>query len=108
MRTLSYIVTFWLSLLWASHAFADNHEYQSSQNLIFKEFNLFEFILENYTYISYDLISEEGDFLNVLYKYAPTKTQNELLFALRLQLADAKSIAEFSRAAVEIIGAKVT
>jgi hypothetical protein len=103
MALLTYLVVFHFFLSGASEALSEEIENDPPPNLLYEEFSLFEFILINYTSISYDLLAGEGYFLDVLYRQAPGKGEAELYSALKQLLDSAQTIPEFTRAAVDIL-----
>jgi len=78
-----------------------NDEYHN--NLVYEDFILFDFVLENYVSISYDLLSGQGDFLDVLYRQAPDRAEAELYLLLNNLLKTAQTIPEFTRSVVQVL-----
>ena len=71
-----------------------------SVTFLYEPFILFDFLLNNYSYISYDLINGEGDYLDVLCEHSTAeKGRMQLLNELKFLLLSEKTIADFSRAA---------
>ena len=74
-----------------------------SEGFVFQSFDTFEFILENYAHLSYDLVEGRGAYLDTLYSISTYIDNKELYLQLKAALRDSNSIAQFVKSAVRII-----
>jgi len=74
-----------------------------SEGFIFQSFDTFEFILENYAHLSYDLVEGQGAYLDTLYSISTYIDNKELYLQLKAALRDSNSITQFVKSAVRII-----
>ena len=74
-----------------------------SEGFVFQSFDTFEFILENYAHLSYDIVEGKGAYLDALYSISTYIDNKELYLQLKAALRDSNSITEFVKASVRII-----
>lgn len=106
MSYKTFIPTLFVLLFATTEVFSNENDHKYRDNLAHEDFTIFDFVLENYAFISYDLLSGGGDFLDVLYRQAPEKSEAELYLLLSNLLITAQTIPEFTRSAVDILKAQ--
>lgn len=78
-------------------------EKDKTHNLLFIEYDVFEFVLINYTNITRDVIMGDGEYLNALYKYSQCHKPEYIFKSLKSSLLKPHSIADFSRYSAELL-----
>ena len=78
-------------------------EKDKTRNLLFIEYDVFEFVLINYTNITHDVIMGDGEYLNALYQYSHCQKSEYIFKSLKESLLRPHSIANFSRYSAELL-----
>jgi hypothetical protein len=98
-----YYIPLLIQLFLFELAHAENNK---THNLLFSEYNVFEFVLINYSNITHDVIMGDGEYLNALYQYSQCHQSEYIFKSLKDSLLKPHSIADFSRYSAELLNCK--
>ena len=105
MPRIVFLVPFLFQLLFSELTLAEEVE---NSNMLFKKFDLFDFLLINYANITYDVIVKDGAFLNAIYQNSLCKDPHVILNFLSESLMKPHTIVSFSRSASDFLECKQT
>jgi hypothetical protein len=94
MHNYFFVILLLFQLVFLGEARAEKDK---AQNLLFSEFDVFEFTLINYSNITHDVILGNGEYLDTLYQYSQCKHPEHIFNSLKDSLLKPHSIAGFSR-----------